>query len=232
MLDPKGRVAMVSGASRGIGRAIAERLRASGFRISAGVRNPASVQAAHDVLVQRYDAERAEDAPAWVDATMDRFGRIDALVNAAGVSSPRVHLDAADESALDAMWRVNVKGPLRLTRAALPHLRAAGEGRVINIASLSGKRVANENFGYAMSKFALIALTQAVRREGWDAGIRATSLCPGFVATDMSAYVTHVPRDKMTDPNDIAVLAETLILLPNTATIGELLVNWRLEPML
>jgi NAD(P)-dependent dehydrogenase (short-subunit alcohol dehydrogenase family) len=223
---------MVSGASRGIGRAIAERLRASGFRISAGVRNPASVQAARDVQVQRYDAERAEDAPAWVDATMDRFGRIDALVNAAGISSPRVRLNEADETALDAMWRVNVKGPLRLIRAALPHLRAAGEGRVINIASLSGKRVANENFGYAMSKFALIALTQSLRREGWDAGIRATSLCPGFVATDMSAYVTHAPRDKMTDPNDIAVLAETLILLPNTATIGELLVNWRLEPML
>ena len=231
MLDPKGRVAMVSGASRGIGRAIAERLRARGFRVSAGVRNPASVAAADDVLVQRYDAERAEDARAWVDATMQRFGRIDALVNAAGISSPRTRLTEDDEKSLDAMWRVNVKGPLRLIRAALPHLKAAGEGRVINVSSLSGKRVANENFGYAMSKFALIALTQAVRRDGWDAGIRATALCPGFVATDMSAY-SGVPREQMTQPEDMAVLAETLILLPNTATIGELLVNWRLEPFL
>ena len=231
MLDPKGRVAMVSGASRGIGRAIAERLRARGFRVSAGVRNPASVAAADDVLVQRYDAERAEDARAWVDATMQRFGRIDALVNAAGISSPRTRLTEDDEKSLDAMWRVNVKGPLRLIRAALPHLKAAGEGRVINVSSLSGKRVANENFGYAMSKFALTALTQAVRREGWDAGIRATALCPGFVATDMSAY-SGVPREQMTQPEDMAVLAETLILLPNTATIGELLVNWRLEPFL
>ena len=232
MLDPTGRVAMVSGASRGIGRAIAARLRARGYRISAGVRTPSSVEAGEDVLVQKYDAERAEDATAWVAATMARFGRIDALVNAAGISTPRVRLDDADETALDGMWRVNVKGPLRLIRAALPHLRACGEGRVINIASLSGKRVANENFGYAMSKFALIALTQSVRREGWDAGIRATALCPGFVATDMTAYVTTAPREKMTDPADIAVLAETLIMLPNTATIGELLVNWRLEPML
>jgi len=231
MLDPKGRVAMVSGASRGIGRAIAERLRARGFRISAGVRNPASVAAADEVMVQRYDAERAEDARAWVEATMQRFGRIDALVNAAGISAPRTRLDDTDESALDAMWRVNVKGPLRLIRAALAHLKAGGEGRVINISSLSGKRVANENFGYAMSKFALIALTQAVRREGWDAGIRATALCPGFVATDMSAY-SGVPGEQMTQPEDMAVLAETLILLPNTATIGELLVNWRLEPFL
>ena len=231
MLDPKGRVAMVSGASRGIGRAIAERLRARGFRVSAGVRNPASVAADDDVLVLRYDAERAEDARAWVDATMQRFGRIDALVNAAGISSPRTRLTEDDEKSLDAMWRVNVKGPLRLIRAALPHLKAAGEGRVINVSSLSGKRVANENFGYAMSKFALIALTQAVRRDGWDAGIRATALCPGFVATDMSAY-SGVPREQMTQPEDMAVLAETLIQLPNTATIGELLVNWRLEPFL
>jgi len=232
MLDPTGRVAMVTGASRGIGRAIAARLRARGFRISAAARDVKAVEAADDVLVHRYDAERAEDAPAWVEATMARFGRIDALVNAAGISGPRVRLDEPDETSLDGMFRVNVKGPLRLIRAALPHLRAAGEGRVINIASLSGKRVANENFGYAISKFALIALTHALRREGWDAGIRATALCPGFVATDMTAYVTNVPREKMTDPNDLAVLAETLILLPNTATIGELLVNWRLEPML
>ena len=232
MLDPAGRIAMVSGASRGIGRAIAERLRRSGFRISAGARNPATIDAGPDGLVHRYDAERAEDASAWVAATLARFGRIDALVNAAGISSPRVRLDEPDETALDGMWRVNVKGPLRLIRAALPHLRAAGEGRVVNIASLSGKRVANENFGYAMSKFALIALTHALRREGWDAGIRATALCPGFVATDMTAYVTTAPREKMTRPEDIAALAEMLILLPNTATIGELLVNWRLEPML
>ena len=232
MLDPSNRVATVSGASRGIGRAIAERLRARGFRISAGVRTRSSVPEADDVMVHRYDAERAEDAPAWVGATMARFGRIDVLVNAAGISAPRTRLDDADETGIDAMWRINVKGPLRLIRAALPHLRAGGEGRVVNIASLSGKRVANENFGYAMSKFALIALTQSVRREGWDAGIRATALCPGFVATDMTAHVTTAPRDKMTRPDDIAALAETLILLPNTATIGELLVNWRLEPML
>jgi NAD(P)-dependent dehydrogenase (short-subunit alcohol dehydrogenase family) len=230
MLDPRGRVAMVSGASRGIGRKIAERLAASGFLISAGVRDPKTADAGW--LAQRYDAERAEDATAWVAATMARFGRIDVLVNAAGISKPRTRLDEEDETSLDAMWRVNVKGPLRLVRAAMPHLRACGEGRVLNIASLSGKRVANENFAYSISKFALIALTHSVRREGWEDGIRATALCPGFVATDMTAYVTNVPREKMTDPADIAALAETLILLPNNATVGELLVNWRLEPML
>jgi NAD(P)-dependent dehydrogenase (short-subunit alcohol dehydrogenase family) len=231
MLDPKGRVAMVSGASRGIGRRIVERLLAAGWQVSAGVRSPGGVAAAEGLMVHRYSAESAADAKGWAAATVARFGRIDALVNAAGISKPSP-LEEDDEAAIDAMWDVNVKGPLRAIRAALPHLRASGTGRVLNVASLSGKRVTNANFGYAMSKFALIALTQAVRREGWEHGIRATSLCPGFVATDMTAHVANVPASAMTDAADIAALAEMLLALPNNATVGELLVNWKLEPML
>jgi NAD(P)-dependent dehydrogenase (short-subunit alcohol dehydrogenase family) len=83
-----------------------------------------------------------------------------------------------------------------------------------------------------MSKFALVALTQAIRREGWAAGIRATSLCPGFVATDMTAAVTTWPREQMTDPHDLAAMAQLLLLLPNTASISELLVNCRHEDFL
>ena len=109
---------------------------------------------------------------------------------------------------------------------------ASGEGRVVNLASLSGKRVANENIGYAMSKFAVVALTQEVRRNGWDHGIRATAVCPGFVDTDMTAHVTKFPRERMSRPEDVAVLIETVLRLPNTATVAELLVNCRLEPTL
>ena len=219
---------MVSGASRGIGRCVVDRLLASGFSVSAGVRSPAALTASEALMVHRYHADDLGSARAWIDATVARFGRIDALVNAAGISQKARIVDE-DETALDRMWAINVKGPMRLIRLALPHLRACGEGRIVNVASLSGKRVANENVGYAMSKFALVALTQAVRREGWDDGVRATALCPGFVATDMTMSVTKAPRDAMTRPEDVAVLIETMIRLPNTATVGELLVNYRFE---
>ncbi len=230
MLEKAGRVAMVSGASRGIGRRVMERLLDSGFHVSVGVRDPRPVPAHERLLVCRYDADNVDSARDWVAATAARFGRIDALVNAAGIN-PMARISDADETALDRTWAVNVKGPLRLIRFAMPHLQASGTGRVVNIASLSGKRVANENIGYAMSKFSLIALTHAVRREGWDDGVRATALCPGFVATDMSR-AAKMPRAEMTDAADVAVLAETLLLLPNNAVVAELLVNCRLEFML
>jgi NAD(P)-dependent dehydrogenase (short-subunit alcohol dehydrogenase family) len=80
-----------------------------------------------------------------------------------------------------------------------------------------------------MSKFALVALTQAVRREGWADGVRATAMCPGFVATDMTAAVTTFPRADMSDPDDVAALIETVMLLPNNATVAEILLNCRFE---
>jgi NAD(P)-dependent dehydrogenase (short-subunit alcohol dehydrogenase family) len=231
MLDPKGRVAMVSGATRGIGRAIAERLLARGFVVSAGARDPSRLPRRPNLYGHRYEANDLASAEAWVAETVGRHGRIDALVNAAGIN-PMARFRDADEAPFDALWQVNVKGPMRLIRLAWPHLAASREGRVVNVASLSGRRVANENIGYAMSKFALVALTHAVRREGWDHGIRATALCPGFVDTDMTRHVTTFPRERMSRPEDIAALAEAVMLLPNTATVAELLVNCRVEPML
>ena len=178
MLDPARRVVMVSGAARGIGRAVVERLLADGFCVSAGVR-ASSLKPSDRLLVHRYDAESLDSAQAWRDATLARFGALHGLVNAAGVSLPSATLADAGEDALNAMWLVNVKAPLRLIRLLLPALRQGRDGRIVNISSLSGKRVANANVGYSMSKFALLALTHAVRREAWDDGVRATAICPG-----------------------------------------------------
>ena len=228
MLDPTDRVVMVSGAARGIGRAVVDRLLADGFRVSAGVRS-SSLEASERLMVHRYDAESLESAEAWRDATLARFGSVHGLVNAAGVSLPGATLADADEGPLDAMWLVNVKAPLRLIRLLMPALKHGGDGRVVNVSSLSGKRVANANVGYAMSKFALVALTHSVRREGWEQGVRATAICPGFVATDMTANATAVPRASMSDPADVAALIAMALLLPGTANVAEMLINCRLE---
>jgi NAD(P)-dependent dehydrogenase (short-subunit alcohol dehydrogenase family) len=231
MMEPAGRVAMVSGAARGIGRAVTERLLAAGYTVSAGVRDASRLPVHDRLTAHAFEASAPGSAAAWVAATMARHGRIDALVNAAGIN-PRAAMLDADETNFDAMWTVNAKGPMRVIRAAWPHLVAAGEGRVVNVASLSGKRVRNENLGYAMSKFAVMALTQEVRRQGWEHGIRATAVCPGFVDTDMTSHVTKVGRDAMTRPEDIAALVEAVLRLPNNATVAELLVNCRHEDTL
>lgn len=231
MLDPKGRVILVSGAARGIGRAVVERLLESGFTVAAGLRRPEALPERPGLTLHRYEAEELASAEAWVAAAVARHGRIDGLVNAAGINTPATLFDA-DETALDSHWRVNVKGPMRLIRLAWPHLVAAGHGRVVNLASLSGKRVRNGNTGYAMGKFAVVALTHEVRRAGWEHGIRATAVCPSFVATDMTGHVTSWPRERMTQPADLARLIETCLTLPDEAVLAELLVNCRHEDML
>ncbi|AYD03749.1 SDR family NAD(P)-dependent oxidoreductase [Neorhizobium sp. NCHU2750] len=230
MLDTTNRVIMVSGASRGLGLAIANRLTAAGFIVAAGVRNTASLEPSDRLSVHRYDAEEAGSGEAWVSAVASQHGRIDALINCAGIN-PRVRVMDEGEDDLDRMWRVNVKGPLRVTRAALPHLISSGQGRVINVASLAGRRVGS-NVGYAMTKFAVVALTHGVRQECWDKGVRATALCPGYIATDMTAGETEVTREDMTQPEDLAEMVEVLLRLPNNLSVAELLINCRKEAML
>lgn len=230
MLEGKGRVVMVSGASRGLGLAVADRLLDAGFTVAAGARNPASIPAREGLSAHRYDAEEDGSAEAWVATTVEKHGRIDALVNCAGIN-PKVQVMDEGEESLDRMWRVNVKGPLRVTRAALPHLIETRQGRVINVASLAGRRVGS-NVGYAMTKFAVVALTHGIRQECWDSGVRATALCPGYIATDMTVGETEVTREDMTQPGDLAEMVEVLLRLPNNLSVAELLVNCRKESML
>jgi len=227
------RVVMVSGASRGIGRAVAERLHADGYRLSLGMRTPSAGIAGMEFerpLVSAYEASDARTAQAWVDATVKRFGRLDAVVASAGIYRD-ADVESGSEADLDAMWDVNVKGPWRLIRAAFPHLKRSGAGRVVAIASMSGKRLKSARMtGYAMSKFALMALIHGVRHSGWPHGIRATAICPGYVATDMTSDVVAMPPTAMTPPATIAALVSTAIGLPNEATMPELAVNCVLEP--
>lgn len=223
------RVALISGANRGIGAAIAGELAAQGWALSLGMRAPAPLDGAPDAQLHAYDATRGEEA-AWVAAALARFGRIDAIVANAGLVSRSTVVEAQDEE-LDALFEVNVKAPRRLAQAAWPALCASGRGRVLIMSSLSGKRIKSTGGGlYSLSKFAATALAHALRHTGWEQGVRATAICPGFVATRMGREAAGVENDDdMTRPQDVARIAAMLLDLPNEASVAEFAVNCRLD---
>ena len=231
-LSPEGRVVMISGASRGIGLAIAKRLQEDGYRLSFGVRNPDALKDFDPscTLAAKFDASKAEDAASWLDATIERFGRLDGLINNAGILRP-IDLRSGDESILDEMWAVNVKGPFRLIRLALPHLERTGHGRIINVASTDGKRYRDGvSVAYAMTKHAVMALTHAAKFAGWEHGVRVTALCPGAVDTQLVASVPGVVASaNRIPPETIGDTVSFLMSLPNTASVAELVMNTRLE---
>jgi NADP-dependent 3-hydroxy acid dehydrogenase YdfG len=225
------RVAMISGASRGIGAALAEELAAKGWRLSLGMRRPEMPAWADPsrVGVFAYDAADAEASDAWARETLRIFGRIDAVVANAGIMISKTVIEA-DDGDLDELLDINVKAPRRLAKSTWDALSASGRGRIVIIASLSGKRVKSAQSGlYAVSKFAAVALAHALRHAGFDLGIRATAICPGFVATDMARSVTTRSDEEMTDPRDLARIISMLIELPNEASVAEFAINCQLE---
>ncbi len=236
MIDPHGRVVMLSGATGGIGAAITRRLSEDGFRLSLGVRNIDGAREAFPGfetaggLIYRFDAEETDTAKAWVDATAAHFGQIDVLINNAGILR-QVFFDEGDEDLLDELWTVNVKAPFRLIRHALPHLSQTGGGRIINVGSTDAKRYrAGVSVGYAMSKHALMAMTHAAKAAGWEHGVRVTALCPGAVDTPMIQSIPGVtPVDERIQPTDLAEIVAFLLGLPNNTSVPELVVNTRLE---
>lgn len=229
---------MLSGASRGIGRALAHRLVGEGYRVSLGVRRPGDVAdlGACDpegVLAYPYDATDPANADAWLAATLERFGGLDVLINNAGILRQVTFEEGEDQ--LDVMFAVNVKAPFRLIRLALPHLRRCGHGRIVNIASTDGKRYRDSSvsIGYAMTKHALLALSHAAKFAGWEDGVRVTALCPGAVDTELVASIPGVsPAANRIAPETLGEVVSLLLRLPNNVSVAELVVNTRLEATL
>ncbi len=222
-LPAHGRVVMVSGANRGMGLEIARRLHGDGYCLSLGARRvPALADAVAGFADERvlqclYDAEDKTAAERWVGQTIARFGRLDALVNNAGIL--RLHaLDDYDEARLEELLEVNLKAPYRLTVAALPHLRACGSGRIVNINSRSGLVYRPGSADYNISKHANMALTHAPRHEFWQDGLRTTAICPGPTATDMAGQDLEADT-ALTHPATIAAIVSLVLTLPNSASV-------------
>ena len=243
------RTLLISGASRGIGRAVAERALADGHRLSLGLRDLEALKqtpldpalaGSDKVLLCPYAAEDPAAAQTWVEATSNYFGGFDSVIHNAGIFS-RVPLlfEESEQPEIAHTINVNLMGPWWLTRAAWPQLASHGEGRIQVLVSMSGKRSKGRLAAYSASKFALLGLCQTMRNEGWAAGIRVTAICPGWVNTDMAAAVRRGPSqswptqsmeaEAMTQPEDIASISAELLRLPNRAVPFEIAVNSSLE---
>lgn len=223
------RVAIMSGASGGIGSSIARLLQEKGWNLSLGARDPESLASQFpEAHVFAHDATRA-DEEAWATAARERFGRIDAVICSSGLMVPQDVVEISDET-LDAMWEINVKSPRRLVRSAWPDIVKSGRGRVVLLVSLSGKRVRNApGSSYAVAKHAALALSHGIRQKGWEHGVRSTAICPGRVNTRMARAITDAPPEDMTQPNSVAAMVELALGMPNEASVAEMMVNCDLE---
>jgi len=180
----EGKVALITGASRGIGAAVARRLQAEGVRLALASRSGDDL-GLEGVVARPCDVRRPQDLEAIVAEAAERFGRLDILVANAGVGAYGPFLELSPEH-LEEMIDVNLKGTLYAVRAALPHLIASGEGDIVTLASEAGRRGLPYEAVYCASKFGQVGFTRALDHELREHGIRCINVCPGGVATDFA----------------------------------------------
>jgi NADP-dependent 3-hydroxy acid dehydrogenase YdfG len=218
-----GRVALITGASRGIGSATARALSAAGAQVALASRTGAN-PGVDGALAQPCDVRDPASLEEMVRATVERFGGLDILVVNAGVGAygPFLDLPLAD---LDEMIEVNVKGALYSIRAALPELLKSDAADIVTIASEAGRRGLPYEATYCASKFAQVGLTSALDHELREQGVRCTSICPGGVATDFAmghGRTRDMPQlAGMMSPDDVAEAVLFVLTRPRNHRILE-----------
>ena len=217
---PKGKVAIVTGASRGIGRSIALALAAEGAKIVAVDMAPEGVETlaaeikaqGGEALAVQGNVTVAADAEQMVDAAVEAFGRADILVNNAGITRDGLLLRMKDED-WDAVLTVNLKGAFLCTRAASKVMAKQRYGRIINIASIVGQMGNAGQANYCASKAGLIGLTKSNARELAKRNVTVNAVAPGFIATDMTEVLpekvkqelsAQIPMERLGSADDIA----------------------------
>jgi NAD(P)-dependent dehydrogenase (short-subunit alcohol dehydrogenase family) len=226
--------AIVTGASSGIGLAIAEMLGEEGYGLTVAARRPEKLDAAAGGLREKgYEVEVVagplgdeDGVKAVVEAHRARFGRLDVLVNNAGVGigAPVAEIDTKK---LDIQLGVNFRSIILFYRECVEMLRAAGaeHGRalVVNTASIAGKRGQPWLSVYSATKGAVVNFTEAMHKELSNEGIKSTALCPGFVDTPMTDFVKgQVPAEEMITPRDIALAVRLLLQLSPACIVPEI----------
>jgi NAD(P)-dependent dehydrogenase (short-subunit alcohol dehydrogenase family) len=219
------RAALVTGGSSGIGLAIARMLHEEGYGLTLASRTAEKVEEAAaglGALAVAADVAREEDCVRLVAEHAERHGRLDVLVNSAGVGVAR-QLEETTAKQWDLQLGVNLRGLFLVTREAVPLLRAS-RGTIVNVASIAGT-IASPSLGaYGASKAAVIALTRTLNAELDADGVRATALCPAFVDTPMAAW-SGLEADEMIRPEDCAELVRALLRLGPVARVAEIVVE-------
>ena len=219
----EGKAALVTGASRGIGRAVAQQLAAAGVGLGLASRSGDDL-GLDGVVARPCDVRNPADLEAIVGETVDRFGRLDILVANAGVGAYCPFLELSPEH-LEEMIDVNVKGTLYAVRAALPHLIESGEADLVTIASEAGRRGLPLEAVYCASKFAQVGFTRALDHELRERGVRCTNICPGGVATEFAMGRGRTPEMPelagMMSGEDVAEVVLFALTRPRTHRILE-----------
>ncbi|MBA3383658.1 MAG: SDR family oxidoreductase [Actinobacteria bacterium] len=178
----EGKVAFVTGASRGIGAAVSRKLAEQGAKVALASRGEDGLGVGLGLACDASDLGQVEAA---VSRTVDEFGRLDICVANAGVGSYHAFLDTPIEH-VEEMVDVNLKGTIYAARACLPHLFERGEGDIVAIASEAGRRGLPGEAVYCASKFGQVGFIRALDHETRERGVRCTNVCPGGVATDFA----------------------------------------------
>jgi NADP-dependent 3-hydroxy acid dehydrogenase YdfG len=184
MTSLDGKVALVTGASRGIGAAVARAFAAEGVHLALASRSGADL-GLEGALARPCDVRRPDDLEALAAEAVERFGGIDVLVANAGVGAYGPFLDLPADQ-LEEMIDVNVKGTLYAVRAVLPHLLESDAADIVTLASEAGRRGLPLEAVYCASKFAQVGFTRALDHELREQGVRCSNVCPGGVATDFA----------------------------------------------
>ena len=228
------RAALITGGSSGIGLAIARALGEDGYGLTLSARRPEKLEATADelrgegldVLSAPANLSDEDDIQAVVAAHTERFGRMDVLVNNAGLGIGAAVADTETKK-LDLQLGVNLRGVYLVARECIPLLKEAGaqhrKALMVNTASIAGKHGQGWLAAYSATKFGVVGLSQALHKELAGDGIQVTALCPGFVATAMTDWVEEqVPKDEMIQPQDIAEAVRYLLRTSPACIVPEL----------
>lgn len=211
---PQGKLAVVTGASSGIGLAAAEHLQRDGYLVLGGALDfPRQARRDQGRVEAHLDVRQADSVAAWFALADELDAPLAVLVHCAGIGLFR-SLEETDDAAWEDVLTTNLSGSFRVCRAAIPRMRSAGGGRIFNLGSVADHRILPNNGAYGASKFGVRALTGSINEEHRRDRIRATLVSPGAVATPLWGENPAFDAGRMLQPADVAATIATIARMP------------------